>query len=210
MSPSNTNMETRDELHYLSMGVFLGIRDHKLLWVRNIVASCWIIFCDCTDVFLRWGDGMRWRQALWWKAEIYRRDEGINIHLCIWLSFTFRSHKNDRWSIYLYFLPKQKVTLGEVFFWVCRTFLELNLCTTPDWRGAVFQFLYIRGLNDGHSRSLKGWTQVWFIFPHNTFFFHFYITWETHEEERKRNMMHLKKILGFLKEKPNMGSKIQK
>lgn len=39
------------------------------------------------------------------------------------------------------------------------------------------------------------------------FFFHFYITWETHEEERKKNMMHLKKILGFLKEKPNMGSK---
>lgn len=179
VSPSNKNMETRDELQYLSTTLwgFLGIRDHKLLWVRNFVASCWIIFCtDCTDVSLQWEDGMRWRQALWWKAEIYRPDEGINIHLCIWLSFSFRSHKNDQWSIYLYFLPKQKVTLGEVFFWVCRTFLELDLCTTPDWRGAVFQFLYIRGLNDGHSRSLKGWTQVWFIFPHNTFFFFFIFT----------------------------------
>lgn len=93
-----------------------GIRDPELLWVRNIVASCWIIFCDCTDVSLRWVDGMRWRQALWWKAEIYRPDEGINIHLCIWLSFSFRSHKNDRWSAHLYFLTMQTVTLGEVCF----------------------------------------------------------------------------------------------
>lgn len=141
-----------------------------MLYVYIIVASCWIIFCDCTDVSLRWVDGMRWRQALWWKAEIYRPDEGINIHLCIWLSFSFSSHKNDRWFIYLYFLPMQGSIRWSVFFWVCRPFLELHLCTTPVWRGAVFMLLYIRGLNDGHSRSLKGWTQVWFIFPHIFFF----------------------------------------
>lgn len=137
---------------------------------------------------------MRWRQALWWKAEIYRPDEGINIHLCIWLSFSFGSHKNDWWSIYLYFLPMQKVTLGKVCF--------LSLQNISGDRSLHHSWLEMSCFHASIHQGVKWRTQqkpermntslVYFSTQY-FFFFHFYITWETHEEERKKNPDALKK-----------------
>lgn len=71
------------------------------------------------------------------------------------------------------------------------------------------------------SRSLKGWTQVWFIFHTIPFFFfllflhHMGNAWGG--EGKEKNMLHFEKkkekkekILGFWKEKPNHGLEIQK